>query len=79
MERAIVVRGVLSDPLHIELAEPVTELQGEVEVVVRSASASQSQPRQDIFDFIASLPPGTRSKEEIDRQIQEERDAWGDR
>ena len=78
MERAIVVRGVLSDPLHIELAEP-TELQGEVEVVVRSASASQSQPRQDIFDFIASLPPGTRSKEEIDRQIQEERDAWGDR
>jgi len=79
MERAIVVRGVLSDPLHIELAEPVTELQGEVEVVVRSASASQSQPRQDIFDFIASLPPGTRSKEEIDRQIQEERDAWDDR
>ena len=79
MERAIVVRGVLSDPLHIELAEPVTEIQGEVEVVVRSASASQSQPRQDIFDFIASLPPGTRSKEEIDRQIQEERDAWGDR
>jgi hypothetical protein len=79
MERAIVVRGVLSDPLHIELAEPVTELQGEVEVVVRSASASQSQPRQDIFDFIASLPPGTRSKQEIDRQIQEERDAWDDR
>jgi hypothetical protein len=79
MERAIVVRGVLSDPLHIELAEPVTEIQGEVEVVVRLASASQPQPRQDIFDFIASLPPGTRSKEEIDRQIQEERDAWGDR
>ena len=79
MERAIVVRGTLSDPLHIELAEPVTELQGEVEVVVRSLSASQPQPRQDIFDFIASLPPGTRSKEEIDRQVQEERDAWGDR
>jgi hypothetical protein len=79
MERAIVVRGVLSDSLHIELAEPITELQGEVEVVVRSASASQSQPRQDIFDFIANLPPGIRSKEEIDRQIQEERDAWGDR
>ena len=30
MERAIVVRGVLSDPLHIELTEPVTELYGEV-------------------------------------------------
>ena len=79
MERAIVVRGRLSDPLHIELAEPVTELHVEVEVVVRPAAASQPQPWRDIFDFIASLPPGTRSKEEIDRQIQEERDAWGDR
>jgi len=79
MERAIVVRGILSDPLHIELAEPVTEIRGEVEIVVRPASATQPQPRQDIFDFIASLPPGTRSKEEIDRQVQEERDAWGDR
>jgi hypothetical protein len=79
MERAIVVRGILSDPLHIELAEPVTELRGEVEVVVRSASAPQPQPRQDIFDFIASLSPGTRSKEDIDQQLQEERDAWGDR
>ncbi len=79
MERAIVVRGTLSDPLHIELAEPVTGLHGEVEVVVRPAPASQSQPRQDIFDFIASLSPGTRSKEDIDRQIQEERDAWGNR
>ena len=79
MERAIVVRGILSDPLHIELAEPVTELRGEVEVVVRPAPTPQPQPRQDIFDFIASLPPGTRSKEAIDRQLQEERDAWGDR
>jgi hypothetical protein len=79
MERAIVVRGILSDPLHIELAEPVTELRGEVEVVVRSASTPQPQPRQDIFDFIASLSPGTRSKEDIDQQLQEERDAWGDR
>ena len=79
MERAIVVRGKLSDPQHIELAEPVTELRGEVEVVVRSVPPSQLQPRQDIFDFIASLPPGTRSKEDIDRQIQEERDSWGDR
>lgn len=79
MERAIVVRGVLSDPLHIELAEPVTELRGEVEIVVRPAAALQSQPRQDIFDFIARLPPGTRSKEDIDRQIREERNAWDER
>jgi hypothetical protein len=35
VERAIVVRGKLSDPRHIELDEPVTELRGSVEVVVR--------------------------------------------
>jgi len=79
MEKAIVVRGKLSDPQHIELAEPITELRGEVEIVVRSVLPAQPQPRQDIFDFIASLPPGMRSKEDIDRQIQEERDSWGDR
>jgi hypothetical protein len=79
MEKAIVVRGKLSDPLHIELAEPVTELQGEVEIVVRPVPSSRTHLHRDIFDFIASLPPGTRSKEDIDRQVQEERDTWGDR
>lgn len=79
MERALIIRGTLSDPWHIELAEPVTGLCGEVEVVVRSVPASQSQPRQDIFDFIASLSPGTRSKEDIDQQIEEERNTWGNR
>jgi hypothetical protein len=79
MEKGIIVRGKLSDPQHIELAEPITELRGEVEVVVRSVPPSQPQLSQDIFDFIASLPPGMRSKKDIDRQIQEERDSWGDR
>lgn len=36
MKREIVVRGKLSDPKHIELDEPVTELEGAVEVVVRA-------------------------------------------
>jgi len=79
MEKTIVVRGKLSDPLHIELAEPISELQGEVEVVIRSVTSSRPQLSQDIFEFIAHLSPGARSKEDIDRQIQEERDAWGDR
>src|SRR5437762_6678637 len=35
MERAIVVTGTLSDPTYIELDEPVTEIQGTVEIVVR--------------------------------------------
>jgi hypothetical protein len=35
--------------------------------------------RCSIFDFIRKLPPGTRTKEDIDRQLAEERDSWGDR
>jgi len=78
MERAIVVRGKLADAKHIELDEPVTELEGPVEVVLRRVPSETEAQEEDIFDFIASLPPGTRSKEDIDRQIREERESWGD-
>jgi hypothetical protein len=40
------------------------------------------QPKADrgnIIDFLNQLPAGTRSKEDIDEQIREERDSWGDR
>jgi hypothetical protein len=37
MEYSIVVQGSLSDPRHIELDEPVTELRGVVEVILRPA------------------------------------------
>lgn len=35
MDRAIVVRGKLSDPSHIELDEPVSGINGPVELIVR--------------------------------------------
>ena len=79
MERAIVVRGKLSNPRHIELDEPVTELRGPVEVVVRPVPPAQGPAGPDIFDLIAAQPPGTRSKSDIDHQMREERDAWDDR
>lgn len=77
MERAIIVRGRLSGPRRIDLDEPVDEVTGEVEVVVRSVEAKPA--RRSLADVLRSLPPGTRSKEDIDRQIAEERDSWGDR
>jgi hypothetical protein len=79
MERAIVVRGRLADAQHIELEEPVTDIEGPVEVVLRSVPHEAENRGEDIFDFIAKLPPGSRSKEDIDGQIREERDSWGDR
>jgi len=78
MQRAIIVRGRLSGRTRIDLYEPVDEVTGEVEVFVRPV-APQARPAQDIFEFLRSLPPGTRSKEDIDQQIAEERDSWGDR
>ena len=74
--KPIVVRGVLSDPRHIELAEPVTGLQGAIEVEVRPLPGNGAR---DVYELIASLHPGVRSKGEIDRQVREDRDDWADR
>jgi hypothetical protein len=37
-----------------------------------------SSARPDVFELVANLRTGTRSKEDIDRQIQEERKSWED-
>lgn len=79
MQKPITVRGRLTGPKRIDLDEPVNHVTGEVEVVVRPIEPAPGKAAQDIFDFLRSLPPGTRSKEDIDRQIAEERDSWGDR
>ena len=79
MERAVVVRGRLTDAQHIELDEPVTDLDGPVDVVLRRIPSGAPEQDEDIFEFIAKLPPGTRSKEEIDQQLREERDSWASR
>ncbi len=47
-----------------------------------AASGGTERPRSglDVWDLILNRPyPGTRSKEEIDAQIREERATWGDR
>jgi hypothetical protein len=79
MERVIAVRGKLADARHIELDEPITEIEGPVEVFIRPAPPDQQAIGESIFDVIARLPGGNRSKEDIDRQIREERESWDDR
>ena len=78
MEKTVVVRGKLADPRHIELDEPVTELRGAVEVVLRPAAESRSSGR-DAFELIESMPAGSREKRDIDRQVADERGAWNER
>ncbi|MGO9837138.1 MAG: hypothetical protein ACLP1X_23325 [Polyangiaceae bacterium] len=74
MERGVIVRGRLHGR-QIDLDEPVDQLEGEVEVTVRPVGASHPTVA-DMLTLIATFPPGTRTKEDIDRQIVEERASW---
>lgn len=73
MERGVVVRGRLRGR-SIELDEAVEELEGEVEVFVRAVARPAAASR--LLEIAASLPAGTRTKEDIDTQVAEERDSW---
>lgn len=75
MERAVIVKGRVTDDRHIELDESLGEITGPVEVTLRTVPTAAEEP-EDILDFLAKLPGGTRTKEDIDQQIREERDSW---
>lgn len=73
------VGGRHSDSLNVGLDEPVTEIESNGEGVLGPVKGQPSKTGEGIFDLIARLPGGNRSKEHIDRQIREERESWGDR
>jgi hypothetical protein len=64
MGETVTVRGKLADSRHVELDEPVTELSGSVEVVLRAAPANGPN-RRSILGLCADLGP-VASAEEID-------------
>jgi hypothetical protein len=47
MERTVVVQGNLSDPSHIELDEPLSDIHGRVQVTVRPM---EEQTRVPLFE-----------------------------
>ena len=64
---------------HMESASTILSYMeaGEVEVIVRVAEpASAMDDGESVSAFLRGLPPGTRSKADIDRQIREERESW---
>ena len=70
MAHAIRVRGRLSDPLHIELDEPVTDLTGPVDVVVQEAAPASSSVTHPLVGLCADLGPAP-SAEDIDEARRE--------
>ena len=74
----IVVQGTIADSRHIELAEPIDGVGSSVEVVVRMANRKPKSGK-NLLDVLARIGQGKRTKEDVDRQIREERETWGDR
>ena len=72
MPRTVVIKGRVVGPRTVELETALPDRTQEVEVVARVADRVGGK----LSDYLRGLPPGTRSKDEIDRQIREERDSW---
>lgn len=79
MDKPIVAHGRIADPRRIDFDTPLRGLTGRVEVILRPESPVPEGNGADIFQFIASLPPGRRSKAEIDRELEDARNGWGSR
>lgn len=79
MRRAIVVKGRVVGPTTVELVEQVPPTETEVEVVVPVGDEVAGDRRESVVEYLRRLPVGMRTKEEIDRQLREEREAWGSR
>lgn len=66
-----------NEPLVVSL--PADTPEGEVEVIVlipESHRAGRFASLREFDDWLRQQPPSGRSKQDIDRQIEEERAAW---
>jgi hypothetical protein len=84
MQKAIIIRGRLTDSRNIVLDEPLNELCGAVEITIRPLASRVNIRRKDLVDVIASLLGGTRTMTDIGdiRDISDqtvERPMWGHR
>ncbi len=75
MSRTVVIRGHVVGATTVELEEPAPPATTDVQVILRVADDELGRPDR-VSDFLSSLPPGTRSKEDIDHQIDEDRGSW---
>lgn len=72
MSRTVVIKGRVVGPLTVELETPLPERTREVQVVARVVDGVGGK----LSDYVRGLPMGTRSKNDVDQQIREERDSW---
>ena len=78
MDAAIVIHGIISAKQFIS-DEPMPDVEGPAELIVYAKGETREEvPRVSIFDLFGKAEH-LRSAEDIDAQIREEREAWGDR
>ena len=80
------LRQTVTTDRQINLILPPDFPVGVVDIVVRSVAVPepadgtveqlQRSDLRSLFEFLDSLPPTGRAREDIDRQVQEERDSW---
>lgn len=75
MTRTVVVRGQVVGSNTVQVEAPLPPGVDDVQVILRIAEEEAGRPDR-VGAFLMSLPPGTRSKEDIDRQIDEDRGPW---
>ena len=81
MKTAIIIQGTYSGRTFIPDG-PLPDAVGRAELIVvpeeSAAPTGQPKGKRSAFDFFGKAPV-LRSREDIDAQIREERDSWGDR
>jgi hypothetical protein len=85
MTNAYVVTGTLTSATTVQLDEPLPITGGKVRVVLESTADAEAKPQQSLQDYLVQLRKQQaarghvpRSAEEIQAQLREERDSWGD-
>lgn len=80
LQSTTTVTGRLLDERHVELDEPVGRAGDPVQVTVRLVSQTGPAAAAAMRAYFDSLPAeGSRTIEQINRDLREERDGWGDR
>ncbi len=70
----LVLRGHVIGSTTVGVDEPIPSETATVEVVLHLREGQKTS----VVEYVKQLPPGNRTKEDIDRQIREERDSWRD-
>jgi hypothetical protein len=69
MTRTVVIKARKVGPSTVELDQPLPEEVSGIEVLAHVKTEGRL-----LSEVISSLPPGKRSKQDIDRQLREDRD-----